>query len=343
MNICIDNAYLPLTLDKLRISPEYAFLNSTIFRNHPIQYLTLAGSISYGTNNENSDIDIRGVFLESLDELLSIETRQKHVIDTPTDTTLYSLQEFIKLLCNCNPNVIELLGVNKEHVIYENDLIKSLKNNYSMFLSKKAYFSFAGYANAQLRRLQNALAHDTYDSLEKEQHILKTIQYELNRAESDFNVLNNQYKLYIDSSSDNESEIYIDINAQHVPLRNLIARTNQLHATIRNFDKLNHRNRKKDTNHLNKHAMHLIRLFFTGIDILQNGIIKTYRPPHELSLLRDIRNGLIPYNDIFKLADELDHKLKNIAGTCKLPDEPDMNKINTWLKNTYLNIYFQKD
>ena len=325
-----------ISLETLKKDKQYSFL-FTEFNNNPIQYLTLAGSISYGTNNENSDIDIRGFFLESIEELLSLQTRREHYAEPITDTVLYSLQNFVTLLTSCNPNVIELLGVKKEHILYESLLAKSLRQNSSLFLSKKAYFTFIGYATAQLRRLQNALAHDTYDAEDKEKHILKTIEYELQRSENDFKMLNKNhyYKLYIDKSIDNIPEIFCDLKFNHISLRDLANRINQLHATIRNFDKLNHRNRKKDDNHLNKHAMHLIRLLLTGIDILNNGIIRTYRPNDELKLLREIRAGLVPFNDVFSLANELESKIKVAYNQSSLPENPNMNQINNWLISTY--------
>lgn len=54
---------------------------------------------------------------------------------------------------------------------------------------------------------------------------------------------------------------------------------------IRDYDKIGKRNRKKDDNHLNKHAMHLIRLFMMAIDILEKGEIRTHRAD-DLELLK---------------------------------------------------------
>ena len=42
---------------------------------------------------------------------------------------------------------------------------------------------------------------------------------------------------------------------------------------ILDYDKAGHRNHKKDDDHLNKHAMHLVRLLMTGIEILEKGEI----------------------------------------------------------------------
>ena len=49
-----------------------------------------------------------------------------------------------------------------------------------------------------------------------------------------------------------------------------------MNHVIRDYDKIGKRNKKKDDNHLNKHAMHLIRLFMMAIDILEKGEIRNF-------------------------------------------------------------------
>ena len=51
-----------------------------------------------------------------------------------------------------------------------------LLDNRKLFLSKRAINSFGGYADAQLRRLQNALARDSFPQNEKEQHIFNSVK-----------------------------------------------------------------------------------------------------------------------------------------------------------------------
>ena len=50
--------------------------------------------------------------------------------------------------------------------LYLNDIDRNIKRR-GMFLSKKAIQSFGGYADQQLRRLQNALARDSYSQARK--------------------------------------------------------------------------------------------------------------------------------------------------------------------------------
>ena len=133
--------------------PEYAWINN--YRDR-LCFITLGGSYSYGTNVEGSDIDIRGVVLPTVDELIGLNHFEQR-IDTETDTTLYEFNKFIKLVSSTNPNVIEMLGAN-QYIIF-NDIGEELINMAKDFLSKKCLYSFAGYANSQLRRVENALSH----------------------------------------------------------------------------------------------------------------------------------------------------------------------------------------
>ena len=98
---------------------EYNFLKTDEHLGKHIILLGLAGSYSYGTNNENSDIDIRGITLNRKSDLIGL-TQYEQYVDHNTDTTIYTFNKMITLLLNCNPNTIELLGLNPEHYLYLN-------------------------------------------------------------------------------------------------------------------------------------------------------------------------------------------------------------------------------
>ena len=307
---------------------EYKFLREDKRLGKNIAYLTIAGSIAYGTNTENSDVDVRGFAVEKIDSILTGKAFEQFD-DDKTDTVIYGLRKYFKLCADCNPNVLELLGTKPEHVLYMSDAGKKVRDNAEIFLSKLAYQKFVGYATAQLRRLQNALAHDSYPQREKNLHILKSIQsmmianrqaYALEHAEINFEPV--------------DDEIFISICADKLPLKNFLAMNSGLQTLLNNYAKLNHRNRKKDENHLHKHAMHLIRLYMTGIDILQGRGVVTYREK-DLSLLKKIRAGEIPLDDVFKMADEFESEIFSAYKNSKLPDVPDATKIDKLLLEIY--------
>lgn len=317
---------------------EYDFLKRDEHLGKHIILLGLSGSYSYGTNNENSDIDVRGIMMNRKSDLIGLTSYEQYV-DNHTDTTIYTFNKMINLLLACNPNTIELLGLNPEHYLYLNDIGKSLLERKEMFLSKRAIQSFGGYADAQLRRLQNALARDSYPQTEKEQHIYNSVKNAMHDLTKQCAALDEgAMKLYIDKAENPEleAEIFIDLNLTHYPLRDYKNIWNQMNNIVKDYDKLGKRNKKKDDNHLNKHAMHLVRLFMMAIDILEKGEIRTYRE-EEQELLLSIRNGEYQKEDgtfskaFYDIVFDHERRLEAAARHTKLPDEPDMAKVQNYV------------
>ena len=134
-------------------SNEYDFLRENEHLGSRLILLGLGGSHSYGTNNADSDLDVRGCALNTKSEILTNENFEQFV-NEETDTVIYSFNKLISLLSNVNPNTIELLGLKPEHYLYVSSVGQELLDNKKLFLSKKAVHSFGGYANQQLYRLQ---------------------------------------------------------------------------------------------------------------------------------------------------------------------------------------------
>ena len=132
--------------------------------------LGLSGSYGYGTNREGSDIDFRGVTLNLPSDLLGL-TEFEQYEDRKTDTVIYGFNKLINLLLNCNPNTIEILGLDEDQYLIRSALGQELLDHKQLFLSKRAAVSFGHYADAQLRRLQNAIARDTLSQSSREQQI----------------------------------------------------------------------------------------------------------------------------------------------------------------------------
>lgn len=312
---------------------EYNFLRDNTELKDNICLLTLGGSYAYGTNIESSDIDIRGIATNSKKNIL-LRKDFEQVVDINTDTTIYSFDKILKLLANCNPNTIEMLGCKKEHYI-TNEIGDLILKNKEIFLSKKVIYTFGGYANAQLRRLQNALARDSYKQDERLNHIFGTISHMIPELNSRYSFGENNLNIYIDKADINsgyENEIYFDVNLQHYPIRDFNGFISEMTNVVKQYDKLGKRNTKKDDLHLNKHMMHLVRLYLMCFDILEFHEINTYRE-NDISLLMDIRNGKFLKdgkvdNEFFDLINKLEDKLNKLSKTTTLPENPDYKRIN---------------
>lgn len=299
---------------------EYQFLNTI----NNVAYLTLGGSKAYGTNTPTSDTDIRGFRYETADEVFGLSEYEDTYEHKATDTVIYTFKKFVKLLANCNPNVIEMLGTRDCDVLKMDDTTKYMRENSHMFLSKRAYVTFVGYATSQLRRLENALARDSYTAREKDNHIMKTLQAEFLKYKSDYGDFGKM------DLAMNDEGIIVSADFSNMPLKKFIDINAMMNNTLRNYGKLNHRNNKKDEAHLNKHAMHLIRLYYMGIDILKNKEIVTYRE-NEHDTLMAIRNGEMSMQDVFKLKDSLEKEIKLANETSDLPDKVDYKAINSFV------------
>lgn len=317
---------------------QYDFLRTNPHLAGKIIFLTLGGSHAYGTNVETSDVDVRGCALNSRSDLLGLSAFEQ-VVNTETDTTIYSFNKLISLLINCNPNTIELLGCKPEHYFMLTDIGKQMIDNRKLFLSQKAVASFGGYATQQLRRLQNALARDRLPQALTEEHIKGALERSIKSFGDRYTSFENGgiELLTAESTRDDlDTEVFCNIHIDKYPARELQTLLNTLSAVVGNYEKLNRRNHKKDDAHLNKHAMHLIRLYLMCLDILENEEIRTYRE-NDRDFLLSIRNGAFQNEDgtyrqeFFDIVSDFEKKLKYAKENTSLPAKPNMTRIEEFV------------
>lgn len=338
------------TLERVRnMRDDYFFLWDKLGgQGNNIIMLGLGGSYAYGTNNENSDIDIRGIAFNSKRNLI-LGKDFEDVVNVDTDTTVYSFDKIVKLLCSCNPNTIEMLGLRPNDYVYMTDAGWELYDNKRMFLSQVAIHSFGGYANAQLRRLQNKSARLATQT-EQETNILKSIEHaSVDYKRRFFHYEDDEIKLYVDDSDkhDLDSEIFMDLNLKHYPLRDFRGMMNDMQNILKGYSKVGRRNsRAIEHDKLGKHMCHLVRLYYMCFDILEKGEINTYRDK-EHELLVNIRNGMyldenrqvLP--EFYELVDELEARLNYDKVNTDLPETVNMKEVEDFI--VYMNSKYVFD
>lgn len=323
---------------ELAKTEEYDFLRNDKRLGNRIILLGVTGSYGYGTNREGSDVDFRGITLELPSDLIGF-TEFEQFEDRKTDTVIFGFNKIMKLLLGCNPNTIEILGIDEDEYVIKNEIGQSLLDRKEMFLTKRAAASFGHYADAQLRRLQNAIARDSMSQPDREGHIIKSVGHALDdynrRSET---MTGGVTKLYIDEAVTEglEKEIFIDGELKHYPLRKYNEMMNTMMNVVKEYDKIGKRNNKKDDLHLNKHAMHLLRLFMMGIDILENKVIRTRRPDDELELLKAVRDGQFMKDSVlteefYKVVSKYEQMYADAERNSKLPDNPDMEAVEKYV------------
>lgn len=169
---------------ELLTSSEYDFLKENRYLGDNIILLALGGSRAYGTNLPESDIDVRGVAINPSKQIFGLEGDFEQVVETNTDTTIYSLNKMVKLLLSCNPNTIEILGCRPEDYLYITPYGQEILDNKQNFLSIRAIDTFGGYARAQYNRLEHALLGNGNNDEKK----LEMLLHSLNCALDAFNI-----------------------------------------------------------------------------------------------------------------------------------------------------------
>lgn len=344
-----------LDIDKLKLfaenakhyiqdSTEYRFLREKPLGNNVI-LLGFGGSYAYGTNVESSDLDVRGIATHYPADILTGKGFDQ-VENSETDTVVYSLEKMISLLSNCNPNTIEILGLESWQYLYLSDIGKDLIKNKDMFLSKKAVHSFGGYANSQLRRLDNKAVR-LVGQKERERHILNSINNaRYTFPDRYFYFSDDAINLYVDKAiqEDYDTEIFMDVNLHHYPLRDYKAMWSEMNNIVKDYAKIGKRNKHAiEHNKLGKHMMHLVRLYLMCIDILESGQIITFREKDH-DFLMDIRNGkylddnMQPTKEFYEIVDDLENKMEYWKVHTELPDKPDYERINKFLMETNMRI-----
>ena len=313
---------------------EYSFLQDNKHLGSSIQLLALGGSHAYGLNVEGSDIDVRGMSLNSKSEILLGEDFNQ-VQDKITDTVIYSSNKLLKMLSDCNPNVIEMLGCKPEHYLYVGGVGKLILDNKKLFLSKLCIFTFGGYATSQLRRLENKSARKLNQS-EFERHILESIENaKFSFKERYFPMSDDSLNLYIDSSSQDglDSEIFMDLNLHKYPLRDWVGMWNDMKSIVNSYNKFGKRNENAIAHgKLGKHMAHLLRLYMMCIDILETEEVITFRDK-EHDLLMRVRNGEFldsnsqPTSEFYDILNDYKKRFDYAKDNTSLPDLPNRKRI----------------
>lgn len=315
---------------------EYDFLRQNEHLGNNIVLLGYGGSHAYGTNIPTSDVDVRGVATRREMEILTNQNFEQ-VTHEATDTVVYAIDKFFSLASECNPNIIELLGLRPQDYMYKSDIGNQILENKSMFLSNRCIKTFGGYAVSQLYRLKQkttvAMSEEEFND-----HIAKVIA-------------GMKEHLYKETGIDGieivstKNGLVANISQmKNVPVESFYAIINEVNNVIKEYNKNSKRNNHALAHDkIEKHGLHLLRLNMMLEDLLLKGEIVTYREK-EHDLLMAIRNkeftgsdGLLNA-DFFKLVSEYERRVEKAKEKSVLPDKPNYKAIQEFLRDVNLSI-----
>ncbi|HUN81487.1 MAG TPA: nucleotidyltransferase domain-containing protein [Phycisphaerae bacterium] len=117
-----------------------------------IIYRCVIGSRAYGLAHDDSDTDIRGIFIPSANAHWSLFGVPDQLESDETQECYWELQKFLMLALKANPNVLECLY--SPEVLHVAPLGSELLDMRSVFLSKLVYQTYNGYVLSQFKKLE---------------------------------------------------------------------------------------------------------------------------------------------------------------------------------------------
>lgn len=331
---------------------KYEFLQTNPRLGRNLMFLVAGGSYAYGTQREGidpetgefrSDIDVRGASLMLPSDLIG-RTNFENYVDNQTDTTIYGFNKFIQLAQDGNPNVLEILGVRPEDRFYVSLVGQEVFDNVDMFLSKHIAVKVNGFATSQLRRIQSATARSG-DSKTQGEYMLDAC----NRAIQQFN---ERYPTLVEDSDmvlslanvDGEYKIVCTGNFWEVPLAEMKGAYDDLMHIFKSFHKLTGDNSKPTDEKLNKHAYHLVRLLTMGKEILEEGVIRTYREK-EHDILMEMRDGKYMVDgkftkEFYNYIDYLEAEFELARQRSELPNRPNSKRIDKFVESVNRRVIY---
>ncbi len=117
-----------------------------------VMYRCVIGSRAYGLETEDSDTDLRGIYLAPADLQWSLYGAPEQFEDNAAQSCYWELQKFLTMALKANPNILECLYsplVDKLTPVGEELL--AIRDS---FLSQMIFQTFNGYAMSQFKKIE---------------------------------------------------------------------------------------------------------------------------------------------------------------------------------------------
>jgi hypothetical protein len=327
---------------------------------------TLFGSRAYGTDTPTSDWDYRGVCVPPRRYRDGFLHRFEQATDLGADAdgTIYAISKFMDLAADCNPSILEVLFVDDEALLLCHPLGQVLRDRRMEFLSRKALYTFRGYAVQQLRRIEThrkwlldppdhrptraefGLQDQVVIPSDQLAAAMSVIQKRVDSWEIDFGTLDDAEKIHIQEQMYRFlTEVQIGADERFMSAArllgynenfvHLIAKEKLFRNAVKHWEQFlewkKNRNEKRaalEAHHGydTKHGMHLVRLMRMCREILTEGKVLVRRP--DAKELLAIREGAWSYERLIEWAKQEDIDLVEVARKSPLPNHPNRNALD---------------
>uniref|UniRef100_A0A6M3KME8 Putative nucleotidyltransferase n=1 Tax=viral metagenome TaxID=1070528 RepID=A0A6M3KME8_9ZZZZ len=291
-----------------------------------------SGSHLYGTNTEKSDEDFISIFIPTEDYLLGLNnieqvdlgTEDKNELGKNTEDAIdcisYTLEKFVRLALQNNPNILELLFVNKANIIRINSIGEELLSLTNDFLSEESIRKrFIGYAHAQKSKM--IIKTGNYEEIVAAIQLLEDSQV---KWLNDLPVIAPlvRVKDYI-KVGDIRFQANLTKKSALKILRDRATHFGWRTELIKKFG------------YETKFASHLIRLLIECIELLETGTLSF--PLKNRYLLLEIKEGRYSLEETLQRATNLEDYIRALDHHKLKGKKSDFHKVNNFLIETHWN------
>lgn len=289
------------------------------------------GSEIYGTKLPTSDEDIKAVHIPTPEEIIlntkkDCINKQKQIIEgKEVDFESYSLNYFLKLLCQGQTPVLDMLFTPKEFWIEYSQEWEYIVAHKHKFISKSIY-PFVGYCRAQANKysVKGNRLKETKIALDTIQPYFDNTPLEkMAISFGDFEDLTNtcqHIKFVKKENLHGVVEEYLSICEKQIPKNASIKFGYHMIQNLLNEYGRRSLQTEKDE-YDTKALYHAFRVAHEAIELLETGNITFPRP--EAGFLLDIRNKKYTYDYLQDKLDEMLRRVEIALETSTLPVKPD--------------------
>jgi len=138
-----------------------------------IIYRCVVGSRAYGLETDESDTDLRGIYLAPADLQWSLFGAPEQFEDNATQSCYWELQKFLTMALKANPNILECLY--SPLVEKVTPLAEELLKMRERFLSQMIFQTFNGYAMSQFKKIEQDIRNSGQIKWKHAMHLLRLL------------------------------------------------------------------------------------------------------------------------------------------------------------------------
>ncbi len=152
--------------DADQVWAKHGLFDRVIFR-------CVIGSRAYGLDDEDSDIDRRGIYLPPADLHWSLYGVPDQLENDATQEVYWELQKFVVLALKANPNVLECLYT--PLVETATPLAWEMLDMKEVFLSKLVFQTYSGYVASQFKKMQTDIRNQGQVKWKHVMHLIRLL------------------------------------------------------------------------------------------------------------------------------------------------------------------------